>query len=61
MSVENYKKALFDSIMNLLWRQWVALGVAGYSRESEKQYTLDPESRVLLCGAFLIIIFRYAV
>ena len=38
--------------MNLLWRQWVALGVAGYSRESEKQYTLDPESLIIFSAAF---------
>ena len=52
MSVENYKKALFDSIMNLLWRQWVALGVAGYSAKDEERYVLDPESLIVFSAAF---------
>ena len=52
MSVENYKKALFDSIMNLLWRQWVALGVSGYSAKDEERYVLDPESLIVFSAAF---------
>lgn len=52
MSVSKYKKKLYDAIIDLLWRQWVALGVAGYGSEMRTPYTLDPEALLVFSSAF---------
>ncbi len=47
MSVKKFREYLLDSMLNILWKQWAALGI--YSNvEQENKYLIDPES--LLCA-----------
>jgi DNA-binding transcriptional regulator GbsR (MarR family) len=47
MSVKEFREHLLDSILNILWKQWSALGI--YSNvEQENKFLIDPES--LLCA-----------
>lgn len=47
MSVNEFKKHILDSLLQVLWRQWSSLGV--YTNvESEKVFVIDPEA--LMCA-----------
>ena len=52
MSASNYRQNLHEAVNQLLWRQWVAMGVAGYSDGKEAPYVLDPEALVLFSSSF---------
>ncbi len=40
-SLENYRRALLESFLELLWRQWRALGVASHGSESAQPIDLE--------------------
>lgn len=46
-SLSDFKSTVLDSLLGLLWRQWSALGVSGYSA-SEETGVVDPEALLLL-------------
>ncbi len=46
-SLSEFKAFVLDQLLDLLWRQWSALGVAG-SSASEKRLVIDPEPLLLL-------------
>jgi hypothetical protein len=46
-SLTEFKAAVLDRLLDFLWQQWAALGVAGYST-SEGHRVIDPESLLLL-------------
>lgn len=54
MSLKNYRKELRDSLLDLAWVQWSALGVAGHVTRFSS-YVVDVEALVL----FTIFIGRY--
>jgi len=47
ISPSEFKKTVLDWLLDLLWRQWTALGVPGYSR-SEESKVIDPEALLML-------------
>ena len=53
MSVQEYKRLLFNSILDLLWRQWCALGVPGnIATGMDSETVLDPEALILFSAEF---------
>lgn len=46
-SLSEFKKIILESLLDLLWRQWSAIGVSGYSG-SEESKVVDPEALLLL-------------
>lgn len=52
MSANDYKNALYESIMHLLWRQWVSIGIAGHAAPARNDYSIDPESLILISSKF---------
>lgn len=46
-SLNKFKSTVLERLLGLLWRQWSALGVAGYT-QSEENKVVDPESLLLL-------------
>lgn len=47
ISLSAFKKNILESLLDLLWRQWTAVGVSGYGK-SEETKVIDPESLFLL-------------
>ena len=47
ISLSEFKKTILDSILDLLWRQWTAIGVSGYGN-AEESNVVDPEALLLL-------------
>jgi hypothetical protein len=47
ISLSEFKKTILDSILDLLWRQWTAIGVSGYGNAEESK-VVDPEALLLL-------------
>ena len=45
-SLNNFRENLLKQLLDFLWRQWSALGVAGYAR-SEDPWMIDPEALLL--------------
>ena len=53
MSVQEYKRQVFDAIMDMLWRQWSSLGVPGQIASGKNTETvLDPEALLLFSAGF---------
>lgn len=46
-SLSDFKSTVLESLLGVLWRQWSALGVSGYSA-SEENGVVDPEALLLL-------------
>jgi hypothetical protein len=45
-SLHKFRESLLQQLLDFLWRQWSALGVAGYAR-SEDPWLIDPEALLL--------------
>ncbi len=52
MSATNYKQRYLNALMDLLWRQWRRLGVAGQMDPGDSPYVLDPEALLLFSSRF---------
>ena len=52
MFAVEFKHRLYHATLNLLWRQWSALGVAGHAMPSKQDYVLDPEMLLLFSAYF---------
>lgn len=46
-SLINFKSTVLNHLLDLLWRQWSAVGVSGYSQKIESK-VVDPEALLLL-------------
>ncbi len=46
-SLINFRKRTLDAALDLLWRQWCSLGIAGHSRPAEPGTIIDPEALLL--------------
>ncbi len=46
-SLSEFKKTILESLLDLLWRQWTAIGVSGYGNAEESK-VVDPEALLLL-------------
>ncbi len=46
-SLNEFKKEVLKRLLDILWRQWSAIGVSGYGR-SEASTVIDPEALLLL-------------
>jgi hypothetical protein len=46
-SLNEFKETVLEQLLALLWRQWSAIGVSGYS-SSEESKVVDPEALLLL-------------
>ncbi|HDY87875.1 MAG TPA: hypothetical protein ENH82_07150 [bacterium] len=46
MQLQEFKNNYLDLLLQFLWRQWSALGIAGYS-ESKDPWVIDPEALLL--------------
>jgi hypothetical protein len=51
-SLINFRKRCLEAALDLLWRQWCSLGVAGHSRPAEPATIIDPEA-LLLATTFI--------
>ena len=49
--LREFRSEFLDQVLNLLWRQWTALGVSGYAEEGAA-WTIDPEALVLATCCF---------
>jgi len=47
ISLSEFKKTVLERLLGLLWRQWSAIGVSGYS-DSVETKVIDPEALLLL-------------
>lgn len=47
ISLSEFKNTALEKLLDLLWRQWSALGIAGYGG-SEEAKVIDPEALLLL-------------
>ena len=45
-SLKEFKNSYLESLLSFLWRQWCALGVAGYARSGDT-WLIDPEALLL--------------
>jgi len=45
-SLNRFKKAYHELLLQFLWRQWSALGVSGYAK-SEDSWVIDPEALLM--------------
>lgn len=50
-SLTNFRNRCLDAALDLLWRQWCSLGVAGHSRPAEPGTIIDPEALLLATTA----------
>ena len=46
-SLTSFRKRTLEAALDLLWRQWCCLGVAGHSRPAELGTIIDPETLLL--------------
>ena len=51
MSVNKFKQALLDAVLELLWKQWTQLGVAGQIN-AKNNFVLDPEALLIFSAYF---------
>lgn len=51
MSRESFKNYYLDNVLDFLWRQWSALGVAGSARQ-EDSWAIDPEALIVFSLEF---------
>lgn len=51
-SVTDFKTELQHSVLELLWRQWAALGVAAHHTPTRNDYAIDPEALLLFSSVF---------
>lgn len=49
MQLNEFKEQYLDFLLKFLWRQWSALGIAGYG-ENEESWVIDPEGLLLFSG-----------
>ena len=47
ISLSEFNKTVLEKLLDLLWRQWSAIGVSGYGG-SEESKVIDPEALLLL-------------
>lgn len=52
MSVKKYKSALHEAALDLIWKQWTALGVPGQMAVPKPEMILDPEALLLFSAGF---------
>ncbi len=62
-SLKDCSGAVLDGMLGFLWRQWSALGVAGYGGQTHRHY-VDPEAALMLlcsCGRYDARLFDEAL
>jgi hypothetical protein len=62
-SLKDYSGGVLDGMLGFLWRQWSALGVAGYGGQSHRHF-VDPEAALMLlcaCGRYDARLFDEAL
>lgn len=52
MSVKKYKSELHEAVLDLIWKQWTALGVPGQMAVPKSEMILDPEALLLFSAGF---------
>lgn len=52
MSAREYKKRLYEAVLDLLWKQWTALGIPGHVAASKSNTVLDPEAMLVFSAGF---------
>ena len=52
MSVQKYKSQLYEAVLDLIWKQWTALGIPGQIAVPESEMILDPEALLLFSAGF---------
>ena len=52
MLLNKYKETYYQALTDMLWRQWVAIGIAGYAPETKTTYTADPEALLIFTARF---------
>lgn len=52
MFADNYKRELLDAILDMLWKQWTHLGVAGQINDPDNTFVLDPEALLAFSSSY---------
>ena len=52
MSVQEYKSQLYEAVLDLIWKQWTALGIPGQIAVPKSDMILDPEALLLFSAGF---------
>lgn len=52
MSVQEYKNRLHEAVLDLIWKQWTALGIPGQTAVPKSDMVLDPEALLLFSAGF---------
>lgn len=52
MSVNKFRNSLFESILDLLWKQWTALGIPGQVALHDSENILDPEALLVFSAGY---------
>lgn len=52
MSAREYKKRLYEAVLDLLWKQWTALGIPGHATALKLNTVLDPEAMLVFSAGF---------
>lgn len=52
MSATEFRKRYGDAVLDLLWRQWTQLGIAGQMAAGNRSYVLDPEALLVFSSWF---------
>ena len=50
-SLHEFRETFLDKVLDLVWRQWAALGLAGYA-EGDLPWIIDPEAFLLATCTF---------
>ncbi len=50
MKLQKFKDNFLDAVLELLWRQWSALGIAGYGKSGDSR-VIDPEALLLFSAS----------
>jgi len=49
--LREFRESFLDKLLDLLWRQWTALGVSGHA-EGDTPWVIDPEALLLATCTF---------
>ena len=52
MLLNEYKESYFQALMEMLWRHWTQIGIAGHIADNNSCYTLDPEALLIFTARF---------
>jgi len=53
--LRNFREETQEALLDLLWRQWCSLGVAGNAKPANPDYLIDPEALILATSSIGVL------